>query len=54
MKKNDPENNFDNPLFDDKAHGHTLLELQKSYKQDTRFKLDKRFVGDTLDVNKVP
>ena len=33
--------------------GHMLLELQKSYKDDKRFDMDKRFTND-IDTNKVP
>ena len=33
------------------SSGHVLLQLQKSYKGDSRFKLDERFEGD-MDLSK--
>lgn len=49
--------NFNKIFADDKfskreKKGHLLLQLQKTYKGDDRFKLDKDFVAD--DAKKLP
>jgi len=41
-----------NPVFDG-PNGQALLDLQKSYGEDPRFKLDSRFVGD-VELDKLP
>ena len=51
------EVNFDKVFAEDKfskreKKGHLLLQLQKTYKGDDRFKLDKDFVAD--DAKKLP
>ncbi|KAL4465234.1 hypothetical protein ABPG74_001948 [Tetrahymena malaccensis] len=45
-------NQDSNTIFDTKK-GQVLFELQKSYKGDERFKLDKRFAED-IDAQKLP
>ena len=51
------KNKFDKIFADDKfskreKKGHLLLQLQKTYKGDDRFKLDKDFEAD--DTKKLP
>ena len=45
-------NKFENRVFEGKS-GKILLELSKTYKGDSRFKLDRRFEDD-IDVDKLP
>lgn len=46
------KNTFNNDLYDSKQ-GKLVLELTKTYKGDSRFKLDERFKDD-IDVDKLP
>lgn len=46
------EVNFEKTFFEGSNKGKLLFELQKSYKGDDRFVLDKRFAKD-LDVSKL-
>ena len=43
---------FNNDLYEGKQ-GKLVLELSKTYKGDSRFKLDERFKDD-IDVDKLP
>lgn len=43
---------MDRSIFDTKK-GQVLFELQKSFKGDSRFKMDKRFAED-IDATKLP
>ncbi len=43
---------FNNDLYEGNT-GKVMLELSKTYKGDSRFKLDERFKDD-LDVDKLP
>jgi hypothetical protein len=45
--------NFEKKIFEGSNQGKLLFELQKSYKGDDRFLLDKRFAKD-LDISKLP
>lgn len=43
---------FNNQIFEGNK-GKVMLELSKTYKGDSRFKLDQRFQDD-IDVDKLP
>lgn len=45
--------NFEKTFFEGSNKGKLLFELQKSYKGDDRFVLDKRFAKD-FDASKLP